>query len=56
MAHNAHDSHQHTGSDAKAAFLGLFIGAIVLFGIVRTIVYLTNAHYANEKSHVEATK
>jgi hypothetical protein len=29
------------GSDAKAAFLGLILGAIVLFGIIRTIVALT---------------
>ena len=52
----SHDTQTHSGSDAKAAFLGLFIGVIVLFGIVRTIVYLTNAHYTGEKSHVEATK
>jgi hypothetical protein len=52
----AHDTHTQSGSDTKAAFLGLFIGVIVLFAIVRTIVYLTNAHYQGEKSHVEATK
>jgi len=40
----------------KAAFLGLIIGAIVLFGILRTIVALTNAHYAHEKPAAEATK
>lgn len=56
MAHDTHtDTHTH-GSDAKAAFMGLIFGAIVLFGIVRTIVYLTNAKYVNEKSHAEATK
>jgi hypothetical protein len=56
MAHN-HDTHPQThGTDAKAAFLGLIIGAIVLFGIVRTIVYLTNARYAGEKPAAEATK
>jgi len=57
MAHD-HDTQQdHTyGSDAKAAFLGLIIGAIVLFGIVRTIVALTNAKYAHEKPAAEATK
>lgn len=54
MAHD-HDSstspgpHAH-GSDAKAAFLGLIIGAIVLFGIIRTIVAVTNARYVNEKA------
>jgi hypothetical protein len=50
-----HDSTAH-GSDMKAAFLGLIIGAIVLFGILRTIVALTNAHYAHEKPAAEATK
>lgn len=50
----AHDlTHQET--DAKAAFTGLIIGAILLFVIVRGIVYLTNAHYA-QKSHAESTK
>lgn len=55
MAHDHHDSHPH-GSDAKAAFLGLIFGAIVLFGILRTIVALTNAKYAKEKPAAEATK
>ena len=54
MADN-HDSHSH-GSDMKAAFLGLIIGAIVLFGILRTIVALTNAKYAHEKPSAEATR
>lgn len=51
----AHDQHEH-GTDMKAAFTGLIVGAIVLFAIVRTIVYLTNAKYAGEKTRVEATK
>jgi hypothetical protein len=55
MAHDQHDSHAY-GSDAKAAFLGLIIGAIVLFGILRTIVALTNAKYSREKPAAEATK
>jgi hypothetical protein len=55
MAHDQHDSRTH-GSDAKAAFLGLILGAIVIFGIIRTIVALTNAKYANEKPAAEATK
>jgi hypothetical protein len=54
MAHD-HDSHDH-GSDRKAAFLGLIIGAIVLFAMVRTIIALTNAKYAHEKPAAEATK
>ena len=57
MAHDHHDSASPThGTDAKAAFLGLILGAIVLFGIIRTIVALTNAKYANEKPAAEATK
>jgi len=58
MAHDHNTQHeQHAyGSDAKAAFLGLIIGAIVLFGIVRTIVALTNAKYAHEKPAATATK
>ena len=57
MAHDHEHTQSHTyGSDTKAAFLGLIIGAIVLFGIVRTIVALTNAKYANEKPAAEATK
>ena len=43
-------THDHK-ADARAAFMGLIIGAVVLFGILRTIVYLTNAKYA---SHSEA--
>jgi uncharacterized membrane protein YdjX (TVP38/TMEM64 family) len=54
---SSHDNHSHTfGTDTRAAFLGLFIGAIVLFGIVRVIVSLTNAKYAHEKPGVEATR
>ncbi|HVX40987.1 MAG TPA: hypothetical protein VHB25_15560 [Gemmatimonadaceae bacterium] len=53
----AHDDHTHPhGSDMKAAFLGLIIGAIVIFAILRTIVAMTNAHYAHERPAAEATK
>jgi hypothetical protein len=53
----AHDQHAHPQStDMKAAFFGLIIGAIVLFGILRAIVGLTNAHYNNEKPVAGATK
>jgi len=55
MAHDHHESHS-TGTDTKAAFMGLIIGAIVLFGIVRTIVALTNAKYTHEKPAATATK
>jgi hypothetical protein len=58
MAHD-HDTHAPAhapGSDRKAAFLGLIIGAIVLFAIVRTIIALTNAKYSHERPAAEATK
>ena len=58
MAHD-HDTHTHAhapGSDRNAAFLGLIIGAIVLFAIVRTIVALTNSKYSHERPAAEATK
>ena len=45
MAHNYK-------ADARAAFLGLILGAIVLLGVLYTIVRLTNARYA---SHSEQT-
>jgi hypothetical protein len=55
--HNDHSHEDHTfGSDTRAAFLGLILGAIVLFGIIRTIIALTNAKYAAERPAAEATK
>jgi hypothetical protein len=54
MAHDPHD-HSH-GSDTKAAFTGLIVGALILFGIIRTIVYMTNVKYSHEKPAAEATK
>ena len=58
MAHE--HQHQHDaptwGSDAKAAFFGLAIGAIVLFAILRTIVAVTHSHYENERPAAESTK
>ena len=45
-----------TGPDTKAAFIGLIVGAIVLFVIMLTIVRLTNAHYNGEKPAATATK
>ena len=38
-------SHQHA-SDRSAAYTGLIGGAIAIFVMVYTIVYLTQAHYA----------
>ena len=52
----AHDTQTHQETDAKAAFMGLIIGAIVLFLIVRGIVWWTNNKFTHEKTAVEATK
>ena len=46
--------HDHK-ADARAAFLGLILGAIALLGIMYTIVHLTNAKYANH-SEAAATR
>ena len=51
----AQTQHTHEESDTKAAFTGLIVGVIVLFLIVRGIVFLTNQHYSG-KTHAEATK
>ena len=54
---SSHDHEDHTfGPDTRAAFIGLIVGAIMLFGIMRAIVGMTNAKYANEKPGAEATK
>ena len=51
MAHDhAHAAHDHK-ADAKAAFTGLIVGAIVLLAMVFTIVMLTNKKFA---SHAES--
>ena len=39
-------AHDHK-ADARAAFMGLIIGAIVLFALLYTIVRITNAKYAS---------
>ena len=39
-------THDHK-ADARAAFMGLIFGAIVIFGVVKAIVYLTNQKYAS---------
>lgn len=43
-------SHDHK-ADARAAFMGLILGALFLLGAMYTIVRLTNAKYAG---HSEA--
>jgi hypothetical protein len=50
------DSHTASGSDTKAAFTGLILGAIVIFCILYSIVRITNAGYAAEKPAAEAAK
>lgn len=45
-----HNDHK---ADARAAFMGLIIGGLVLFGVLYTIVRLTNARYA---AHSEQTR
>lgn len=46
--------HDHK-ADARAAFMGLILGAIVLLSILYTIVRLTNAHYAGHAETPAAT-
>ena len=48
MAHDNHDAPTF-GSDTRAAFTGLILGAIALLILVTTIVKLTNGKYAGEK-------
>ena len=45
VGHDTHDAH---GSDMKAGFLGLIIGAAVLFVILFSIVKISHNHYAHE--------
>lgn len=45
MSHDTHESH---GSDMKAGFLGLVIGAVCIFVILFSIVKITHAHYVHE--------
>jgi len=47
-------AHDHK-ADARAAFMGLILGAIVLGGILYTIVRLTNARYASHSEVPAAT-
>ena len=54
MTTSHHDEHAH-GSDMKAAFLGLVLGAVALLVILSTIVYLTSQRYAHEQPAAQAT-
>jgi hypothetical protein len=44
------------GTDTKAAFLGLALGALVLLGIVVSIVKFTNQLYSHESPAAGETK
>lgn len=44
------------GTDMRAGFTGLILGAICVFAILFTVVKLTNARYAHEQPAAEATK
>ncbi len=50
MSHD-HVHHDHK-ADARAAFTGLIVGAILIFGLVFTIVKLTNAKF--DRAHPPA--
>lgn len=50
-----HEHHEH-GSDTKAAFLGLVLGAVAIFVILSTIVYLTSQRYAHEQPAAESSR
>ena len=56
MANDHNSGHAEHGSDRTAAFVGLIVGVIVLFGVMRTIVSLTNSKYAGEKPAAGAAK
>ncbi len=49
----SHDQvHHDHKADARAAFTGLIVGAILIFGLVFTIVKLTNAKF--DRAHPPA--
>lgn len=49
------DTQPTFGTDTRAAFTGLVLGAVVIFVVMFGIVKLTNKHYAGEKPGAEAT-
>ena len=57
-AHHEHEHHEHHehGSDMKAAFTGLIVGALALVLILGGIVYLTAQRYAHEHPAAESSK
>jgi hypothetical protein len=50
-----HDHHAG-GSDMKAAFTGLILGAIALLIVLTAVSKLTSSHYASETPAHEAGK
>ena len=44
----------HSGSDMRAAFTGLIVGAIAILAVVVTIVMLTNRSFAGHKAEAGA--
>ena len=42
--------------DKRAAIIGMIVTAVALFVLAFTIVQLTNAKYAGEGTHAEATR
>ena len=53
--HHPHPVHARN-PDARAAFLGLVVGALVVLLLVFTVVKLTSRHYAGEKPGAEAPR
>lgn len=52
--HSHHDHHAApAGTDARAAFMGLIVGGLLIFAILFSVVKATNAKYAGEKPHAE---
>jgi hypothetical protein len=50
-----HPGKAHAGPDAPAAFIGLIVGAFLLFVVLYSVVSITNAHYdAIEKAAAPA--
>ena len=48
-------AHDHK-ADARAAFMGLIIGLIVLFALIYPIVRVTNAKYASHSETASALR
>jgi len=50
-----HPGTGHEGPDAPAGFIGLIVGAVLIFVVLYSVVSITNAHYeAIEKAAAPA--